>query len=59
MIYFFTNDCKLNSKADMLKNIRAFWQSKMNDLAYYNTKFDHLPRVIDTVIAMGRRATGH
>ena len=56
--YFLTNECELNSKADMLKNIRKFWQSKMNDLAYCNAKFDHLPRVIDTVIAMGGRAIG-
>ena len=56
--YFLTNECELNSKADMLKNIRKFWQSKMNDLAYCNAKFDHLPRAIDTVIAMGGRATG-
>ena len=57
--YFLANECELNSKADMLKNIRNIWQSKMNDLAYCYTKFDNLPCVIDTVIAMGRRATGH
>ena len=51
-------ECELNSKADMLKYIRKFWQLKMNDLAYCNVKFDHLPRVIDMVIAMGGRATG-
>jgi hypothetical protein len=56
--YFLTNECELNSKADMLINIRKFWQSKMNDLAYCNAKFDHLPLVIDTVIATGGRVTG-
>ena len=56
--YFLTNECELSSKADMLKNIRKFWQSKMNDLAYCNAKFDHLPRVIDTVIAMGGSSGG-
>ena len=55
--YFLTNDCEFSSKADLLRNIRKFWQSKMNDLAYCNAKFDHLPRVIDTMIAMGKRAT--
>ena len=47
--YFLTNDCELSSKADLLRNIRKFRQRKMNDLAYCNAKFDHLPRVIDTV----------
>ena len=55
--YFLTNDCELSSKADLLRNIRKFWQRKMNDLAYCNAKFDHFLRVIDTVIAMGERAT--
>ena len=54
-----TNECELISKVDMLKNIRAFWKSKMNDLAYCNTKFDNFSRVIDTVIAIGGKATGH
>ena len=56
--YFYTNECELSSKADLLRNIRQFWQAKMNDLAYCNAKFDHLHRVIDTVIAMVGRATG-
>ena len=55
LVYFLTNGCELNSKPDMLKNIRKFWQSKMNDLAYCNAKLDHLPLVIDTVIATGGR----
>jgi hypothetical protein len=55
--YFLTDDCELSSKADLLRNIQKFLQWKMNDLAYCNAKFDHLPRVIDTMIAMGKRAT--
>ena len=51
--YFYTNECELCSKADLLRNIQA----KMNDLVYCNAKFDHLPRVINTVIAMVGRAT--
>ncbi len=56
--YFLTNDCDLGSKANLLTNIRKFWQSKLNDLAYFNAKFDHLTKVSDMVIALGGRATG-
>jgi hypothetical protein len=31
---------------------------KMNDLDYCNSKFDHLPRVIDSIIAQCGKATG-
>ncbi len=57
--YFLTNECSHKcTKADLIRNIRKFWQTKMEDLAYCNAKFDHLYKVIDRVIAMGGRATG-
>ena len=48
-----TNNCQLkSSKAHLLRNIRCFWQLKMNDLAYCNAKIDYIKRVTDMVIAM-------
>jgi hypothetical protein len=57
--FFLTNNCKLKAtKSHLLRNIRRFWQSKMDDLAYCNANIDHIKRVTDMVIAMGGRATG-
>ena len=57
--FFLTNNCDLKaSKSHLLRNIRRFWQEKMDDVAYCSAKFDHIPRVIDRVIAMGGLATG-
>ena len=57
--FFLTNNCDQKaSKSHLLRNIRRFWQEKMDDVAYCTAKFDHIQRVIDRVIAMGGRATG-
>ena len=56
--FYLTNNCSLKSKGSLLFHIKKFWKSKMNDLAYCNSKFDHIPRVMDQIIAVCGRASG-
>ena len=50
--FYLTKNCSLKSKGSLLFHIKMFWKSKMNDLAYCNSKFDHIPRVMDQIIAV-------
>ena len=56
--YYLTNDIKCRTKKQLVKGIRKFWELKMNDLEYCNSKFDHIPKVIDSIIAFCGKATG-
>ena len=56
--FYLRNNCSLKSKGSLLFHIKKFWKSKMNDLAYCNSKFDHIPRVMDQIIAVCGRASG-
>ena len=56
--YYLTSEKKLSTKKDLIKSIKSFWQSKMNDLDYCKKKFTHMNKVIDTIIAYCGRATG-
>ena len=53
--YYLLNQCVLKT---MIRGIRKFWKLKMNDLEYCNSKFDHIHKVVDRVIAVCGRATG-
>ena len=56
--YFLTDQCVLKTKRDLIRGICRFWALKMNDVPYCNSKFDHLYKVVDNVIALSGRATG-
>ena len=46
------NDKKLR------REIKRWWNKHMHDIAYCNSKFDHLYKAVDRVIAFTGRATG-
>ena len=56
--YFLLNECIFKTKNDRVRGIRKFWQMKMNDIGYCNSKFDHITKVVDSVIDLCGRATG-
>ena len=56
--YYLMDQCLLKTKQDMIRGIRKFWKLKMNDLEYCYSKFDHIHKVVDRVIAVCGRATG-
>jgi hypothetical protein len=56
--FFLTDHRRLETKADLMRGIRKFWRSKANDLEYCNSKFNHMPRVVDQIITLCGRATG-
>ena len=35
-----------------MRGIRKFWQSKAYDLEYCNSKFNHIPRLVNQIIAI-------
>jgi hypothetical protein len=56
--FHLSHRCRCTTKDKLLREIKKWWSSKMNDLVFCNSKFDHLYRVVDRVIAMTGRATG-
>ena len=41
-----------------MKEIKRWLNANMHDIAYCNTRFDHLYKVVDRVIKFSGRATG-
>ena len=56
--FFLTDQRRLKTKADLMRGIRKFSRSKANDLEYCNSKFNHMPRLVDQIIALCGRVTG-
>jgi hypothetical protein len=56
--YHLTHKCHCVDEASLVREVKAWWNGKMNDLAYCNKKFDHIYKVIDRVVAFTGRASG-
>ena len=56
--FHLSHRCRCKTKNELIRQIRKWWSAKMNDIVYCNSKFDHLFRVVDRVIAMTGLATG-
>ncbi len=56
--YHLIHNCHCKTKHALIRETKKWWAKRMNDIVYCNSKFDHLYRVVDQVIAMTGRATG-
>ena len=56
--YHLTHRCRCQTKQQLMGEIKIWCARRMNDLPYCNSKFDHMYRVVDRVIAMTGRASG-
>ena len=56
--FHLTNNCSIKTQGQLIFHINTRWKSQKDDLVYCNKKFDHLPKVIDRIIASCGLATG-
>ena len=56
--YHLIHECQRNTEKKLRREIKRWWNKHMQDIAYCNSKFDHLYKAVDRVIAFTGRATG-
>ena len=56
--YYLIHECRCNIEKKLRREIKRWLNAHMHDIAYCNSKVDHLYKVLDRVIAFSGRATG-
>jgi hypothetical protein len=56
--YHLIHHCNCTTENSLRIEIKRWWNHHMNDIGYCNSKFDHIYKVVDRVIAFTGRATG-
>ena len=53
--FHLTHRCHCKTKNELIREVNRWCSAKLNDVAYCNSKFDYLYRVVDQVITMTGR----